>query len=667
MRLSPSPAVSTPLDRISFSHVAAGVAAALLPVLPGFPLWLSILLLGLTAFGTWLGLRRLTLPAPLRLLLTLGMALAAVFGSGLGMSQQTGAALLAAMLASKLLETRSVRDGRSASSFALFSIMAGFLHDQGPLTLLLALLAAIILMTTLQRLARVHVPGPLPALPRPGPALAASVRLLAVSLPFAFAAFFLFPRFPNPLWGAPAPDNQARSGLSSEMSPGDIAQMLLDDSPALRVTFEGTPPPPQAMYWRGPVLSDFDGRRWSRRSSDTFSPAAPLRHQGAVLYHEVMLEPDSAPGLDLIGLDVPLEIPQDTHLNAQRSLLAQRPSSQVRRYRLGSALEHVFQAELSDMNRQRNLRLPQGYNPRTATLMASWQATDPAPEALIRRALELFHQEFSYTLTPAPLARDSVDDFLFGTRAGYCEHFASAFVVMMRQAGIPARVVTGYQGGTHNRIGDYWLIRNSDAHAWSEVWLEGRGWVRVDPTSAVAPERIQQGLGGIVPVAEGVWHWGQPLWDMADALRRGWNFVIVEFDAERQRRLLSRLGLNISDWRQIGLALLLGIALAIGLSFALLWRGATRPASDRLLVAWQGFSARLARIGIEKQRGETALAFARRAAQALPEHADAILALTQGYIMQRYAQAGPDAHATALLIKQLRRFRPRSAASRRSS
>lgn len=657
-------AATQALDRASFLWVAAAVLASLLPVLPGFPPWLGALLFAIAGLGVGLGLRRRRLPAIVRVPLTLAVAAAAVASSGFTVGQETGAALLAAMLASKLLETGSVRDGRSACSFALFAVMAGFLHDQGPTTLLLALIACTIIVAALARLARVQLPGLAPPPGRPGKALLASARLLAISLPFAFVVFFLFPRFPEPLWGAPAPEDRSRSGLSNDMSPGDIVEMLLDDSPALRVTFEGEPPPRSAMYWRGPVLTNFDGRRWTRWEGMAFTPPTDIQTRGEPLFHEVMQEPTTY--RYLIGLDVPVSIPEEARIGADRTVYTPRLSQSVRRFRIGSAVDYVLEPELPPLSRQHYLRLPDGYNPRTARLMAEWKAQDDRAEALIQRALALFNAQFVYSLTPPPLARDSVDDFLFATREGYCEHFASAFAVMMRSAGVPARVVTGYQGGFFNRIGEYWLIRNSDAHAWTEVWLEGRGWVRIDPTSAVAPERIREGLTGITPPPGAFSRWSQPLWDVADALRRGWNFVIVDFNATRQRELLSRLGLDPQDWRQIGAALAVGIGLALALSFALLWRGGRTRVDDPLLAAWQRLVMRLARAGLAKRPDESAGAFAQRAALALPDDADALRLLTRRYIAQRYAGEDADPGQRGMLIRDLHRFRLRTPASKRN-
>lgn len=651
------------LDRGSFLWVAAAVVAALLPVLPGFPIWLSVLLGAIVVLGVGLQLRAVQLPPVIRLPLIMGVAVAAMVASGFSVSQDTGAALLSAMLASKLLETGSVRDGRSACSFALFAIMAGFLRDQGPLTLLLALFASFLVVTALARLARLELPGPPPPPPL-RPALFASARLLLVSLPFAFVVFVLFPRFPQPLWGAPGPDDRGQSGLSNEMSPGDIAEMLLDDSPALRITFDDQTPPRNAMYWRGPVLSDFDGRRWSRWSGQGFGPPAGIRTAGTVYKHEVMQEPTRY--RYLIGLDLPVEIPADARMGSDRTVYAARPNTSVRRFHVGSVIDYVLQPELSGAGQRHHVRLPQGSNPRTLAMMSQWKAENPAPDALIQRALALFNAQFVYTLAPPPLARDSVDDFLFGTREGYCEHFASAFAVMMRSAGIPARVVTGYQGGFYNRVGEYWLVRNSDAHAWTEVWLGERGWVRVDPTAAVAPERIREGTRGIFPPPGAFSRFGQPLWDTLDAFRRGWNFLIVDFNAARQRALLSRLGIDPQDWRQIGVVLTVGIALALLFSFALLWRGERVRSSDALLAAWAAFTARLARAGLAKRPDETAEAFLQRALKVLPEDAETLRLLTHRYVNQRYAGVEPTAGQRKMLIRELRRFRPRTNVSRRS-
>ncbi len=665
------------MPRAGFCWSAASVIAALLPVLSVFPGWFAGLLLAIAALGTWLGIRRVKLPQWLRLGLTAMLAAAAMASAGFTPGQSAGAALLAAMLSLKLLETTTLRDGRSACSFALFAIIAGFLQDQGPRTLMLALMAAIVITAALGWLAAHETPEQI-ALERDDlekqaldpiatnnpftrhivtRQLKNSRALLALSLPLAFAAFFLFPRFPSPLWGSPNGADSARVGLSDDVEPGDFVELLLDGSPALRVTFDGPVPPRSAMYWRGPVMSQFDGRKWSRWEGDAFAQPAALEHADDFVSYEVTQEPASHSFL--LALDIATQAPEGARASQGRTLNT-RPSNNLRRFRATSALRYALEPQLDESHRRHATATPPDSNPRTRQLIGQWRTENPAPEALILRALTLFNAQFSYSLSPPPLAgRDRIDDFLFNTKTGYCEHFASAFAAMMRMSNIPARVVTGYQGGEFNPMGNYWLVRQSDAHAWTEVWLQDRGWVRVDPTAAIAPDRIEQGQSAVAREPSAFFRYGRPLLQAMDYLHRGWNDFILDFDAQRQRDLLRRLGMDWSDWRQIGLALGTGIALALILTFALLLRGA-RTASTPLASAWNRFLARLAKHGAQKRMDETATAFARRLPESLaPEDANAAVALIDRYTALAYAPHHDAATMMRELIRALRRFRTR--------
>ncbi|MFY8135993.1 MAG: DUF4129 domain-containing transglutaminase family protein, partial [Aquimonas sp.] len=389
---------------------------------------------------------------------------------------------------------------------------------------------------------------------------------------------------------------------------------------------------------------------------------APVLEAGTEwLEYELIQEPTDRRWV--LALDVPgdpLDATADNplRLNRDRSLIAQRPLASISRHRLRSAPDVRFDAGLPRPLRQQFVALPGGYNPRTAELVAGWRARGLDESELVREALERFNREFTYTLLPPPLGRDSVDDFLFETREGYCEHFASAFTVMMRMAGIPARVVTGYHGGFHNAIGDYVLVRQSDAHAWSEIWMQGRGWVRIDPTAAVAPERIRSGerLGSSDNrsrfTALGM------LLDSVDWLRHGWNTAILGFNAARQRSLLLSLGVDASDWREVGLALLAAFGVALAATLWLVLRGGSRPA-DPLVAAWLRFCARLARRGVVRAPHEAPLAFGERAARALPQLAEDLRRLSRDYSDQRYARE-VDEEARRALIRALRSFRPHS-------
>ncbi|HBK45637.1 MAG TPA: DUF3488 domain-containing protein, partial [Xanthomonadaceae bacterium] len=333
----------------------------------------------------------------------------------------------------------------------------------------------------------------------------------------------------------------------------------------------------------------------------------------------------------------------------------------VTRWQLQSSPPQAFDTQLPPALRAQALRLPPGYNPRTLALARQWrQQAGADDQAIVQRALQWIGGEFAYTLeTPLP-GRDSVDEFLFQQKAGFCEHFSSAFVVLMRSAGVPARVVTGYTGGVRNPLGDYWIVRRMDAHAWAEVWLPQRGWVRVDPTAAVAPERIydtledrlgQPGDAGAARIGAD-WR----VTDVADWLRRGWNDLVLSFDANRQQQLLRPLGIDRLETGQL-IALFAGFALAaMGWMAWLLARGERER--DPLLRAWHRLGNRYARHGLARAAHEPAVQWAHRVQASRPD--PGLIPLSQRFADARYAGADTD---SAQLIKDLHRHRPSTGAS----
>jgi protein-glutamine gamma-glutamyltransferase len=644
------------LDRGSLAWVVLAGAVALLPLLPFLPVWLIVACTLLLAAGAALGWRGRVLPRPLRILLTLtltGLILwdyGVAFGARFG--RDTGAALLAGMLVLKVFELRSVRDARMLLSFGLFALMAAFLQDRGPLTLGLALVATVLAISALARVAEADSAQPPPAATDWRPRLLASTRLLLLSVPLALTGFYLFPRLGGPLWGLPENAREGRTGLSDTMSPGDIAELYLDDSPMLRVRFDGPAPPSPLLYWRGPVLGRFDGRVWSRSTWTAARMPGELVATGPTLAYELQQEPSERHFI--FALDLPVQPPPGAQMGLERSLLSVRPLNEVSRHRLQSQPRYRFEPQLRSTLADEFTRLPAGFNPRSLALAQGWRSAAGGDDrAVIQRALALFNAEFRYTLSPELLGRDSVDDFLFRTRGGYCEHFASAFAVLMRAAGIPTRVVTGYQGGSLNPLGDYVLVRQSDAHAWNEVWLADAGWVRIDPTSAVAPERIEQGTAALGDRRR---HWGQPLFDAADWARRGWNEFVLGYDARRQRQLLRPFGIESADWRQLAAALVVAVGLALALTLFVLLRRVP-DTNDPLLLAWRRFLRQLAGAGLAKASHEGPRAYAARVATARPELADAVDLLSRRYAQHRYAETGADPSERRALCAELRRFR----------
>lgn len=641
------------LDRNARTWTLASAALALLPLLLQLPPMLAtVIALAalLTAALSW----RRVLPMPVRLLLVLGMLAAIAWQMGLVRpGRDTGCALLAAMLAIKSSELRSLRDARSLLGFALFSPFAAFLLDQGPLTTLLAALAGLCALLALQRLAQGE--GHADALPLRGQ-LKGVGRLLALGLPLALASFWLFPRLSTPLWGVPE-RAVSTPGLSDSMEPGQWLDLMADDTPALRVQFFGAVPDPDQRYWRGPVLTDFDGRRWTRDRARTQRPPAIVDAGARGWDYQIDYEPTDR--RQLVALDLPTRAPEGSTLDADMSLLSDRTLSALSRWRLHSAPPQHFDSAPPPYLRRAALQLPAGFNPRTATLARQWrQEAGSNDEAVVRRALQWITTDFSYTLDTPVAGRDPIDEFLFGYKAGFCEHFSSAFVVLMRNAGIPARVVTGFAGGTRNRVGDYWVVRRMDAHAWAEVWLPQRGWVRVDPTAAVAPERILDTLDDRLLADAGnplQQRWLQ-LGQMGDWLRRGWNDLVLSFDARRQQQLFKPLGLDDIKPGQLLSGFVMAALAAVLWMAWLLARGERER--DPLLRAWHRLGRRYARLGLAREPHEPALLWARRVDACRPD--PALLALSQRFADARYAGTCTD---LASLLRDLRRHRPTSGAS----
>ncbi|KAB7766262.1 transglutaminase TgpA family protein [Xanthomonas maliensis] len=619
-----------------------------LPTLLAAAIALAALLVGLLS---WRG----TLLAPVRLLLVVAVLAAVYWQIGMRFGRDTGCAVLAGMLAIKTSELRTLRDARSLLGFALFAPFAAFLLDQGPLTMALALLAVLSTLLCMQRLADEEHHTATPSL---GFQLRSAGRLVAIGVPLALATFWLLPRLGAPLWGVPE-RALTRPGLSDHMEPGQWLDLMADDSPALRVQFTGRVPPPEQRYWRGPVMWDFDGRRWQHgpwtgRSQPASVVAGTQRYRYRLDY-----EPTDR--RQLVALDLPTAAAANTDLSPDYELTARRSLTALTRWELESTPPVRFDTDLPPALRARALALPPTYNPRTLALGRQWRTEAGNDDAaIVQRALRWIGSDFVYTLDTPLAGRDSVDEFLFQQKAGFCEHFSSSFVFLMRAAGIPARVVTGYAGGTYNRLGNYWVVRRMDAHAWSEVWLRDRGWVRVDPTAAVAPERVYDTLddrlqaGGADGFAQlGPW---ADLAQVSDWLRRGWNDLVLSFDADRQQRLLQPFGIDRLDTQQLAMIFAAFALGALGWMAWLLARGERER--DPLLRAWHQLGRRYARLGLGREPHEPATDWARRVALAQP--GTALVALSQRFAAARYAGAESD---SAPLIRELKQHRPRTGAS----
>ncbi|HEY6721098.1 MAG TPA: DUF3488 and transglutaminase-like domain-containing protein, partial [Burkholderiales bacterium] len=478
------------LPLLPFSVLIAGATLAVAPHTLWLPFWVNFAAAGLLCLRGYASLRSSALPPRwILVLLTLTGAIGVYLSYRTIMGRDPGVTLLVLLLFLKLLETRGPRDIFVVAFLSYFVALANFFYSQSIPTAGLMLLTVFVITSAL-------VSFSAPERPLVDD-LKTAGRMLAQAGPVMLLLFFLFPRVQGPLWGVPQDAYTASTGLSETMSPGSISGLSASDAIAFRVKFEGMPPPRAQLYWRGPVMSDFDGLTW-RVGLPQLRRNISVESSGPTADYEVTLEPHNRNWM--FALEMPMRIPPTARLTTEYLVISLTPIRSRIRYQMGSAPQFKAPGGANPQDLAMALRLPRGFNPRSQALAREWRESLPDDPAIIRRAIEFYRgSRFEYTLEPPLLGRNSVDEFLFDTKQGFCEHFASSFVFLMRAAGVPARVVTGYQGGDTNPVDGYMVVRQADAHAWAEVWLAGNGWTRVDPTAAAAPVRVELGITAAAP------------------------------------------------------------------------------------------------------------------------------------------------------------------------
>jgi len=644
--------------------------AALMVLLPHFrhlPWWASLTVCLALAWRGAITLRGSRLP-PIWLLLPVSLlAMGGVyldFRTLLG--REPGVAMLALLLTFKLLEMHARRDLFVVIFLSFFLLLTNFFYSQTILTALNMSVTIVLLLAAQLTFQFTGVVPPLAA------RLRYAARIFFIAAPLGILLFIGFPRIQGPLWGLPGDANSGRSGMSDTMAPGSMSNLALSEEVAFRVRFNENAPPQQLLYWRGPVLSEYDGRTWSRVGRPLeFREALQLRKNmhlsGSPWSYEVTLEPVTRQylfTLEMGGPDINSEF-RTGYTDEMESLFRSPPGQRVR-YSHAAYPAYRLQPSASPGLLQRWLKLPAGFNPRTleyAERLRTLRA-EKGDLAAVTDVLDLFRRGFTYTLEPTRLGRDAMDEFLFDTRLGFCEHYASAFVYLMRGAGLPARVVTGYQGGELNPVDGYFTVRQSDAHAWAEVWMgPAHGWKRIDPTAAVAPERIRTSLGQTLPEAapfglQGLADLGrdQDSWlgklrFSLSAMNNAWNQWILDYNPKRQQHFLSELGAAMADWRL--LAILPCLALAM---FARKLRFQRAP--DPVDAAFAAFCRQLARHGVERAPHEGPLSLEQRVRQLKlpPEKIAAMTGFLELYGAIKYG-AGPTDNPVARLKSLLKQTR----------
>lgn len=613
------------------------------------PRWIKYILAGMSMFGLLVGYGRLTGLEPMVALLIIGFSM-------------------------KLLEMYRRRDALAVIYLAYLVAATQLLFLQTIVAAVYMVVSVVLITTALMGLNQSQ------GVRYPARSLALAGKFLLQSLPLMLLLFVMIPRI-GALWSVPLQEHSAKTGVSDSMSPGDFSQLTKSGDLAFRVSFEGAIPEPSERYWRGLVFSRFDGRKWSQAAPfDYFRDGQVVRwygdqkldweslieKQGRAIKYEVILEPTQQAWL--YALMAPEANSADIGITRDFRLVNRTPISSRLEYEVTSYLDHSTELQrLPDWRYRNETQLPPNFNPRSRTLALKWYAESNSDEEYIRRVLAWFNQEFVYTLQPSRLGKHTADDFLLNTKRGFCEHFASAFTIMMRAAGIPARVVVGYQGGEVNPYQNYLLVHQFDAHAWTEVWLAGKGWQRIDPTAAVAPERIESGLRDMVDSRDFLFDsplslvryrnilWLNKLRLQLDRMDYLWHRWVLGFDRDIREQVLTKW-LGSTSALRVALAFLVvgGTILAV-IAFRLLLQ--TRRQPERPCIkAYRRFCRRLAKLGLERKPKEAPGVFARRAINARPDLEHAIREITG--LFQAVSYAGAD-RSEKQLLAAVGKFRPK--------
>ena len=647
------------LDVRNVMWLLAAMVFVVAPHIPRLPPWVGIFCLAVIGWRAWIAWAAMHFPSRVVVIaLTLAATVGTFFTYGRIIGREAGVTLLIVMAALKLLEMRTQREVVLSIYLGFFLVMTNFLFSQS-IPLGIYMLACVwIFIATLVGFNRIG--GRAPSLrERLWPAGA----LLVQALPLMVAFFILFPRAHGPLWALPQDTRSGTTGLSDTMSPGNIANIIKSDAIAFRVQFEGDRPAFSTLYWRGPVLVDFDGTTWRMPRSILAERLDFARRERPVRY-AITLEPHNKTWL--FALDIPASLPPGAQLLGDLQIRDSRAVTERKRYEMSSYLDYKYGQRPSRASIQHALEFDEARNPRTVALGREWARESKDPRRLLATAFQHFNREFSYTLEPPTLdPRHPYDDFLFVSKRGFCEHYAGTFALLMRAAGIPTRIVTGYQGGEVNPINNELIVRQADAHAWTEIWVAEEGWVRVDPTAAVSPLRVDGGINAALgPI--GVYSSliaADPLGILAglrnawQAMNSQWDQWVVGYNVDRQRQFFSQLGFPSVDWRTLGFWLLMAtFAVGGALTLGLLVRDRP-PRREASLAAWNRFCAKLAAAGVARAPHEGPVDYLARVRTERPHCAEMAEDITRRYVEARYGR-GASRDELRELARRVRDFRP---------
>ena len=598
-------------NRTSIFAVCFCFLASIAPHFRNLPLWVSaivIVSLGWRCLQNLDKIREMPKWILIPLVLFGGIGVFAEYWTVVG--RDAGLALLTVMTSFKFLESKRHRDLLILVFLCYFLIATHFLFSQSIFTAGLMFATLVVITATLitinQRDDRIDLKQ----------LFTSSARLVALSVPLMLILFVLVPRVPGPLWGISNEQRGGVTGLSDHMSPGQISNLIRSNEVAFRVDFEDKVPAQNLLYWRGPVMAKYNGSRWYRARRQALNRFNLTVTEPAIKY-TVTLEPNGE--YWLLALDMPTKLVPDSLMTEDFQLISKKKINDLMRYSMESRLAYQVGENESLEYLGLTLEYPANRNPETISLGKSLAERFDRKEDIIDAVLTMFReQEYFYTLQPPILGDEAVDEFLFGTRRGFCEHYAGSFALLMRAAGIPARIVTGYQGGEYNNVGNYLIVRQSDAHAWTEVWLKNRGWVRIDPTAAVSPSRIEQGLDDALTDDESIFRiqnrnplFGNLLYSW-DNLQHSWNDWVINYDNRKQKNFLSKLELGIENWSDMVFALVFLLLSVTGLYWLIVRYRERPPKPEAYEILLKRVLKKLSKRGFQKRPSEDTRAFLER-------------------------------------------------------
>lgn len=651
----------------------SGILFILAPHVIYQPSFLILIVSGILLWRLYIELRFFRQPPSwLSTLLAVTTFVGISYGYQTIFGRDAGVALLIAMMCLKLLEMGTRRDFMVAVFLGYFVVITGFLFDQSVVVGLIMTTAVFLLTTALISYHRTKR-----TLTNQYKSARLGINILFQAIPLTLILFLLFPRVQGPLWGLPEQGSSASTGLSNSMAPGQITELAFDNSVAFRVKFEGEVPPADRLYWRGPVFTYYDGLMWqelSRNSRKIFGgnwsnslPPVPQVKVSEGIKYSVMLEPNNSNWL--LALDLPTIYPPDSYLTQNYELMSNEPIKKLKNYKLTSHLNYTLSAEAPPSSRVYR-QIPSFVGPKARKLVSELQDqvvdSKPYDTQMVNLVLNYFREQpFYYTRTPPSMLDKPVDQFLFEARRGFCEHFSSSFVILMRAAGIPARVVTGYLGGELNTIGNYFIVRQSDAHAWAEVWLADKGWVRFDPTAVIPPNRVEQAQFRDrfqrSPDSQGA----SDSWlskhlkrfkFLVDNINHSWNDWIIGYNPKKQKTFFDNIGMENLSANNI-VALLFGTmtVFIVLIAFHLSRYTIHKPGPAQLM--FRRFCKKLAKKGIKYSPAETARGFAERVIQKRADLKQQVEEITDLYNQLRYTQA-PAESSLRILEERVNRFKP---------